>query len=42
MVGSGIKRVRHLKKAKDAVKLGADVAGMVTVGMPLSEVGACR
>lgn len=27
------------KKAKDAVKLGADVAGMVTVGMPLSEVG---
>lgn len=27
------------KKAKDAVKLGADVAGMATVGMPLSEVG---
>lgn len=27
------------KKAKDAVKLGADVAGLATVGMPLSEVG---
>ncbi|HCE11918.1 MAG TPA: hypothetical protein DEQ24_04010 [Enterococcus sp.] len=27
------------KKAKDAVKLGADVAGLATVGMPLGEVG---
>ncbi|WP_270288221.1 CD3337/EF1877 family mobilome membrane protein [Enterococcus casseliflavus] len=27
------------KKAKDAVKLGADMAGLATVGMPLDEVG---
>ncbi len=27
------------KKAKDAVKLGADMAGLATVGMPLGEVG---